>query len=70
MSPGTPYVVTVQTGNVASAGTDAKVSITLNGDKGKISKRVLQKPEGGKDPFEKANKDVFKFDDADIGQVS
>lgn len=66
---GTPYVVTVQTGNVSSGGTDAKVFITLNGDKNKISRRQLDKPEGGKDPFEKGNKDVFKFDDMEIGKV-
>ena len=62
-------MVTVQTGNVTSAGTDAKVFITLNGDKNKITKRVLQKPDDGKNPFEKGNKDVFTFDDNDIGQV-
>ena len=61
--------MTVQTGNVSSSGTDAKVFITLNGDKNKISRRQLDKPEGGKEPFEKGNKDVFKFDDTDIGKV-
>ena len=66
---GTPYVVTVQTGSETGAGTDAKVFITLNGDKNKITKRQLQKPEGGKDPFEKGGKDVFKFDELDVGKV-
>ena len=66
---GTPYVVSVQTGNVSSAGTDAKVFITLNGEKTKIAKYPLQKPEGGKNPFEKGNKDVFKFNDTDVGKV-
>lgn len=66
---GTPYVVTVQTGSVNKAGTDANVYLTLNGDKNKIVRRQLQKPESGKDPFEKGNKDVFKFDEIDIGKV-
>ena len=39
----TPYVVTVQTGSVSGAGTDAKVFISLNGDKNKITKYQLQK---------------------------
>jgi hypothetical protein len=66
---GTPYVVTVQTGNVTGAGTDAKVFLSFNGDKTKIAKHQLQKPEGGKNAFEKGNKDVFKFDEADVGKV-
>ena len=62
-------MVTVQTGNVGSAGTDAKVFITLHGDKSKINKYRLQKPESGGDPFEQGKKDVFKFENTDIGQV-
>ena len=61
--------MTVQTGNATAAGTDAKVFITLNGEKSKIAKHPLQKSESGKDPFEKGNKDVFKFDDTDVGKV-
>jgi lipoxygenase homology domain-containing protein 1 len=63
------FQVTVQTGKVGNAGTDAKVFITMNGEKNKIAKRQLQKPEGGKNAFEKGNKDVFKFDGVDIGKV-
>ena len=66
---GTPFVVTVQTGSVNGAGTDAKVYLTMNGDKSKVTKYQLQKPEGGKNPFEKSNKDVFKFNEADVGKV-
>lgn len=65
----TPYVVTVQTGSVTGAGTDSKVFISLNGDKNKITKRQLEKPDGGANPFEKGKKDVFKFDDIDVGKV-
>ena len=43
--------------------------ITFNGDKKQIPKYQLQKPEGGKNPFEKDSKDVFKFNEADVGKV-
>jgi hypothetical protein len=59
---GTPYVITVHTGNVSSAGTDANVFITLNGEKKQIQRYALQKPEGGKGAFEKGN-------NVDVGQV-
>lgn len=65
----TSYIVTVQTGSITGAGTDAKVFLSLNGDKNKITKYQLQKPEGGANAFEKGNKDVFKFDDIDVGKV-
>lgn len=65
----TPYVITVQTGNVQSGGTDSKVFITLNGEKNKITKYNLQKSETNKNAFEKGNKDVFKFEDIDVGKV-
>ena len=42
----------------------------MNGDKNKVVKYQLQKPEGGKNPFEKGNKDVFKFNEADVGKVN
>ena len=51
------------------AGTDAKVYLTMNGDKSKVAKHQLEKPDGGKNPFEKGNKDVFKFNEADVGKV-
>jgi lipoxygenase homology domain-containing protein 1 len=54
---------------VNGAGTDAKVFLTMNGDKNKVMKYQLQKPEGGKNAFEKGNKDVFKFNEADVGRV-
>ena len=66
---GTEFVVTTKTGSVSGAGTDAKVFITLNGDKKQIPKYQLQKPEGGKNPFEKDSKDVFKFNEAEVGKV-
>lgn len=63
-------MITVQTGDVVSGGTDSKVLITLNGDKNKITKYHLNKSETNKNPFEKGNRDVFKFNDIDVGKVS
>ena len=68
-SIGTDYEVTVQTGSPTSAGTDSKVFISFNGDKNKIAKHALVKPESGKNPFEKKSKDVFKFNEIDVGKV-
>ena len=65
----TEFVVTTKTGSVNGAGTDAKVFVTFNGDKKQIAKHQLKKPEGGKNPFEKDSKDVFKFNEVDIGKV-
>ena len=69
MAVETEFVVTTKTGSINGAGTDAKVFITFNGDKKQIPKHQLQKPEGGKNPFEKDSKDVFKFNEADVGKV-
>ena len=65
----TEYVVTTQTGSMTGAGTDSKVFISFNGDKNKIAKHPLVKPESGKNPFEKKSKDVFKFNETDVGKV-
>ena len=65
----TEFIVTTQTGSPTGAGTDAKVFVSFFGDKAKILKRQMQKPEGGKNPFEKSSKDVFKFNEADVGKV-
>ena len=65
----TGFIVTTQTGSTNGAGTDAKVFVSFFGDKAKILKHPMQKPEGGKNPFEKSSKDVFKFNEADVGKV-
>ena len=52
------------------SGTDANVFITLNGDKQRIVRRPLEKPDSGRNPFERNSKDDFKFEDTDVGQVS
>jgi hypothetical protein len=64
-----PYTVIVQTGSKISSGTDANVFISLFGEKSKIVRRALKKPNGGWNPFEKDQKDEFLFEDDDIGKV-
>ena len=51
------------------AGTDSKVFISFNGERNKIAKHAFIKPESGKNPFEKKSKDVFKFNEIDVGKV-
>ncbi|CAF1384950.1 unnamed protein product [Adineta steineri] len=63
------YLVSVKTGPEMGSGTDAKVFITLNGDKQKVSRHQLDVPESGRNPFEKNNKDDYKFDEVDVGQL-
>lgn len=67
---GTPYTVTVHTGNVADAGTTAQVFISLVGDKTTINKHKLQSSADKKAQFEKGSKDSFEFNDANVGKVS
>ena len=52
------------------AGTDANVYITLNGTTSKINRYLLKKSETARDPFELKSKDIFKFNEIDIGKVS
>ncbi|CAF1123841.1 unnamed protein product [Adineta ricciae] len=65
----TQYLVTVKTGSPMGSGTDANVFITLNGDKQRIVRRPLEKPDSGRNPFERNSKDDFKFEDTDVGQL-
>ncbi len=65
----TQYTITVKTGSVMSAGTDANVYITLNGDKDKIVRQHLETPQSRQNPFEKNSKDDFTIEDIDIGSV-
>ncbi|CAF4256785.1 unnamed protein product, partial [Adineta steineri] len=65
----TAYLVTVKTGSALGAGTDANVFITLNGDKQKIARHPLEKPESKRNPYERNSKDDFKFNEADVGQL-
>jgi len=54
---GIPYEVTVWTGDVGRAGTDANVYLQMYGVNGKTEKQTLH---NRSDNFEKGQKDVFK----------
>ena len=56
------YEVSIITGNVMSAGTDANVFINLFGEKGDTGKRWLKKSKTSEQPFEKGNVSFCLFD--------
>ncbi|CAF1189274.1 unnamed protein product [Rotaria magnacalcarata] len=63
------YTITVQTGSVEFAGTDANVFLSLYGDKNKIVRFQLQKSKNNSNPFERGHKDEFEFENINIGQL-
>lgn len=65
------YTITVKTGNVAKAGTDAKISIEISGDMGRtLSPLGLDKSTTNTDKFEKGKTDIFEFPDIkDLGDL-
>jgi len=60
------YRITVITGTVRGAGTDATVRISVVGDKGKIDNEKL---ENAKDNFEKGKVDNFQISTLDLGEI-
>ncbi|XP_016306772.1 lipoxygenase homology domain-containing protein 1-like [Sinocyclocheilus anshuiensis] len=62
------YTVTVTTGDVYGAGTDANVFITLYGDMGDTGERKLSKSENS-NKFERGSVDTFTLEAVDLGQV-
>uniref|UniRef100_A0A8C1CFM6 Lipoxygenase homology domains 1a n=1 Tax=Cyprinus carpio carpio TaxID=630221 RepID=A0A8C1CFM6_CYPCA len=62
------YTVTVTTGDVYGAGTDANVFITLYGDMGDAGERKLSKSENS-NKFERGSVDTFTLEAVDLGQV-
>ncbi|XP_078473113.1 lipoxygenase homology domain-containing protein 1 [Lampetra planeri] len=60
------YQVSVHTGNVRSAGTNANVFIQLYGDMGKTEVHNLR---NRSDNFERASNDIFKVEAMDVGKV-
>lgn len=65
------YEVTVQTGNVSGAGTDAGVFIMIVGEKSDTGERKLTKSKTHSiDMFEKGNKDVFDIEAGDLGKLT
>ena len=63
------FHVSVETGNVSGAGTDAKVSLKITGEKGDTGDRYLATAENRKNKFEKGNVDEFIIESDDIGKV-
>ena len=65
----TSYHVSVKTGDVRGAGTDANVTLKIFGDKGDTGDLALQASENNKNKFERGRTDLFKPEASDIGKV-
>nr|XP_032809632.1 lipoxygenase homology domain-containing protein 1-like [Petromyzon marinus] len=61
------YEVTVRTGDVRGAGTDAAVFVQLYGERGKTEQKTLA---SRSDSFEKGATDVFKLEAEDVGRLA
>ncbi|XP_061881566.1 lipoxygenase homology domain-containing protein 1-like isoform X1 [Entelurus aequoreus] len=63
------YQVSVRTGDMYKAGTDANVFLTIYGDLGDTGERKLAKSENNKNKFERGEVDKFTIEAVDLGQV-
>ncbi|XP_061589573.1 lipoxygenase homology domain-containing protein 1 [Cololabis saira] len=63
------YDVSVMTGDVHGAGTDANVFLTIYGDLGDTGERKLRKSETNSNKFERGSVDKFTIEAVDLGQV-
>uniref|UniRef100_G3NTG3 Lipoxygenase homology PLAT domains 1b n=1 Tax=Gasterosteus aculeatus aculeatus TaxID=481459 RepID=G3NTG3_GASAC len=63
------YSVSVRTGDMYGAGTDANVFLTIYGDLGDTGERKLAKSEKNKNKFERGAVDTFTIEAVDLGQV-
>uniref|UniRef100_A0A3Q3VSS6 PLAT domain-containing protein n=1 Tax=Mola mola TaxID=94237 RepID=A0A3Q3VSS6_MOLML len=63
------YKVSVMTGDVYGAGTDANVFLTIYGDQGDTGERKLRKSETNSNKFERGCVDTFTIEAVDLGQV-
>ncbi|XP_033890281.3 lipoxygenase homology domain-containing protein 1-like [Acipenser ruthenus] len=63
------YTVSVYTGDVYSAGTDANVFLTIYGDLGDTGERKLSKSETNSNKFERGQVDKFTIEAVDLGQI-
>ncbi|XP_056875603.1 lipoxygenase homology domain-containing protein 1 [Takifugu flavidus] len=63
------YKVSVMTGDVYGAGTDANVFLTIYGDQGDTGERKLRKSETNSNKFERGSVDKFTIEAVDLGQV-
>ncbi|KAI4894673.1 hypothetical protein NFI96_015585 [Prochilodus magdalenae] len=63
------YHVSVRTGDMYGAGTDANVFLTIYGDLGDTGERKLSKSESSKNKFERGAVDKFSIEAVDLGQI-
>ncbi|XP_058639789.1 lipoxygenase homology domain-containing protein 1 isoform X2 [Onychostoma macrolepis] len=63
------YKVSVRTGDMNGAGTDANVFLTIYGDLGDTGERKLSKSESSSNKFERGAVDKFSIEAVDLGQV-
>ncbi|KAM9810394.1 lipoxygenase homology domain-containing protein 1-like [Neosynchiropus ocellatus] len=63
------YEVSVRTGEMYGAGTDASVFLTIYGDLGDTGERKLSKSKTNKNKFERGQVDKFTMEAVDLGQV-
>ncbi|KAM4615981.1 lipoxygenase homology domain-containing protein 1 [Polymixia lowei] len=63
------YSVSVRTGDMYGAGTDANVFLTIYGDLGDTGERKLSKSENNSNKFERGEVDKFTIEAVDLGQV-
>ncbi|XP_047448234.1 lipoxygenase homology domain-containing protein 1 [Mugil cephalus] len=63
------YNVSVRTGDMYGAGTDANVFLTIYGDLGDTGERKLAKSDSNKNKFERGAVDKFTIEAVDLGQV-
>ncbi|XP_072243054.1 lipoxygenase homology domain-containing protein 1 [Leuresthes tenuis] len=63
------YKVSVRTGDMYSAGTDANVFLSIYGDLGDTGERKLAKSENNSNKFERGEVDKFTIEAVDLGQV-
>jgi hypothetical protein len=66
-TPLSKYTISVKTGDIRGAGTDANVFIILYGDQGDSGKRKL---EGSGNKFERDQTDTFGFECVELGPLS
>ena len=66
----TTYNIQIKTGDVRGAGTDANVFIKILGTKDNTGAVQLTTSENHTNKFEQGHIDMFKFDAADVGEVS
>lgn len=65
----TTYNVSIKTGDVRGAGTDAEVFLKIFGSNQSTSELPLRNAEHTKNKFERNRTDTFKLQAADIGKV-